>query len=333
MKSYCYRWLRPLLLAIITAITLLGIQACVGNLNQHSTLTIGLNSWPGYQIAFYGQTQGLFEQRGLTVEFKRFDNQQDNIRATMRGYQDASFVPLSEVMQADLTEEKPEFILVVNVSAGSDGIVARPGITSVQELVGKKVSARFGTISHLILLEALAAHNLDFQNVDIIDLSNQHGIKQLQQGTIDAAVLWEPDLHKTAKAIDGKVIHTTADVDSIIVDGLATRSSIIKQKRAELVKFIQVWFEIMDAVDANADLVFAKVAKQLNLAPETFAQDYQGLEKGDRAMNQEMLIDGRLNDIARQTYTLLSEDPRHGRIIHNDVKINGDLFSQALQNP
>ena len=315
------------------AIAVLGIKGCAGESKQSPSLTIGLNTWPGYQIAFHGQAQGLFQKRGLTVEFKHFDNQQDNIRATLRGYQDASFVPLSEVMQANVTEEKPEFILVVDVSAGSDGIAARPGITSVKDLKGKKVSASLGTISHLILLEALLKHNLDFQDVEIVDIANQHGIKQLQQGKIDAAVLWEPDLHITAEAVGGKVIHTTADLESIIVDGLATSSSLIESKRAELIKFIQVWFEIMDAIDANPDLVFATVDKELGLPPGTFKQDYQGLKKGDRAMNQRMLIDGRLNDVAQQTHQLLSEDPRHGRIIRNDVKINGDLFSQALQNP
>ncbi|MFN9175538.1 MAG: hypothetical protein ACK58N_13810 [Synechocystis sp.] len=137
----------------------------------------------------------------------------------------------------------------------------------------------------------------------------------------------------TAASVGGKVIHTTADVDSIIVDGLATRSSLIESKRTALVKFIQVWFEIMDAIEANPDLVFATVDKELNLPSGAFKQDYQGLKKGDQAMNQRMLIDGRLNDVAQQTYQLLSEDPRHGRIIRNDVEINGDLFSQALQNP
>lgn len=198
MQFYCRRWLKPLLLVFITAIALVGLKGCAGESEQLAPLTIGLNTWPGYQIAFYGQTQGLFQERGLTVEFKHFDNQQDNIRATLRGYQDASFVPLSEVMQANTTEDKPEFILVVDVSAGSDGIAARPGITSVKDLKGKKVSARLGTISHLILLEALAKHKINFQDVKIVDIANQHGIKQLQQGKIDAAVLWEPDLHLTS---------------------------------------------------------------------------------------------------------------------------------------
>jgi NitT/TauT family transport system substrate-binding protein len=146
-------------------------------------------------------------------------------------------------------------------------------------------------------------------------------------------VLWEPDLHTTAESIGGKVIHTTADVESLVVDGLATRSGLIEPKKAELIKFIQVWFEIMDAIDAAPDLVFTVVDKELELPPGTFKQDYQGLKKGDRAMNQRMLVDGHLNDIAQQTYTLLSEDHRHGRILRQDVKINGDLFSQALQTP
>ncbi|MFM1843008.1 MAG: hypothetical protein RLZZ490_1746, partial [Cyanobacteriota bacterium] len=138
MTQGLFRWLRFLSLTMIMAIAVLGLKGCFGNFNQHSTLTIGLNSWPGYQIALYGEAQGLFQKRGLTVEFKRFDNQQDNIRATLRGYQDASFVPLSEVMQSDGAEEPLQFILVTNISAGADGIAARPGINTVQDLAGRK---------------------------------------------------------------------------------------------------------------------------------------------------------------------------------------------------
>jgi NitT/TauT family transport system substrate-binding protein len=69
--------------------------------------------------------------------------------------------------------------------------------------------------------------------------------------------------------------------------------------------------------------------KILNQPPGTFAQDYQGLQKGDRAMNQQMLMDGRLDDIAHQTQQLLSRDSRYGRPIRQDVQANGDLFFQA----
>ena len=328
LKSRLFRFL-PLACVVLT-ITI-ALNSCVGNRDTLRSLKVGLNTWPGYQVALYAQATGLFHDHDLDVDFVWFSNQQDNIRATMRGAQDASFVPLSEVMQVDRTEDRPVFVLVVDISSGSDGIAARPEITSVEDLKGKKVSAKFSTVSHLILLEALQAHQIDAKDVDIVDVSNEHGAELLKKGQVSASVLWEPILANTAQTVQGKVIYHTGDVDSVVIDGLTTRSRLLKTKQSELVDFVEVWFEVMDALEADPKSVFAVVAKQLGISPETFAEDYSGLKKGDLAMNRRMFTEGRLQEAYQQTYQLLRSDPRHGRIIREDVEINAEILNKAMK--
>ena len=326
-----FRFLRLLTLACVVLGITIALKGCVWNRDTLRPFKVGLNTWPGYQVALYAQATGLFHEHNLEVDFVRFNNQQDNIRATMRGAQDASFVPLSEVMQVDRTKETPVFVLVVDVSSGSDGIAARPEITSVKDLKGKKVSAKFSTVSHLILLEALKAHQMEAKEVDIVDVSNEQGAELLKTGQITGAVLWEPILADTAKMVNGTIIHSTADVDSLVIDGLSTRSSILKTKQSELVDFLEVWFEVMDALEADPQSVFAVVAKQLGIPPETFAEDYAGLKKGDVALNRRMFTEGRLPQAYQETRQLLLSDPRHGRIIRDDVAINPEIFNKAIE--
>ncbi|WP_271254277.1 ABC transporter substrate-binding protein [Pseudanabaena sp. Chao 1811] len=330
MKS---KFLKVFALILCTCLTAIAIKAC--SFNNESTLKpfkVGLNSWPGYQIALYAKEAGLFRKRGLDVEFIRFINQQDNIRATMRGAQDVSFVPLPEVMQVDSAEEKPVFVMVVDISAGSDGIAAAPKIKSVKDLKGKKVSAKLSTVSHLVLLEALKANQLKPEDIEIVDVINERGANMLKKGDISASTLWEPLMTDTAKAVGGKVIHTTADVDSVVIDGVATRSSIVTTKQDELVSFIETWFEVMKAVETKPQEVFASVAKQLGMTTEAFAIDYKGLKKGDLAMNRRMFEGGRLKEAYQQTRQLLLADPRHGRNIREDVEINGIAVTKASKN-
>ena len=324
---------RFLMLGLFTCLTAIAIQSCI--LNKEAPLKpfkVGLNNWSGYQIAIYAKESGLFRKHGLEVEFVTFINQQDNIRATMRGAQDASFVPLPEVMQVDASQEKPVFVMVADISAGSDGIAASPDIKSVKDLKGKKVSAKLSTVSHLVLLEALTANQLKPEDVEIVDVSNERGASMLMKGEVSASVLWEPLKEKTAKAVGGQVIYTTADVDSVVIDGLATRSSIIQSKQDELVRFIQAWFDVMKAVETKPQEVFASVGKQLNMTAEEFATDYQGLIKGDLALNKRMFKGGRLLEAYQQTRQLLLSDPRHGRNIREDVEINATPITKATKN-
>lgn len=332
MKSKKIRFIALGLFAFLTAIALTLKGCSTTNESSLKPFKVGMNSWPGYQIALYAKDAGLFRKHGLDVEFVRLLNQQDNIRATMRGAQDASFVPLPEVMQVDDTEDKPVFVMVVDISAGSDGIAAAPDIKSVKDLKGKKVSAKLSTVSHLVLLEALKANQLNPADVEIVDVINERGAAKLKSGEISAATLWEPSMANTAKAVGGKVIYTTADVDSVVIDGLATRSSILASKQDELVRFIETWFEVMKAVETKPNEVFASVAKQLGMTTEAFAEDYKGLKEGDLAMNRRMFEGGRLQAAYQQTRQLLLSDPRHGRKIREDIEINAVPVTKATKN-
>jgi len=103
-------------------------------------------------------------------------------------------------------------------------------------------------------------------------------------------------------------------------------------KQDELVRFIQAWFDVMKAVETKPQEVFASVGKQLNMTAEEFATDYQGLKKGDIAMNRRMFEGGRLLEAYQQTRQLLLSDPRHGRNIREDVEINAIPITKATKN-
>ncbi|MBE9040071.1 ABC transporter substrate-binding protein [Oscillatoriales cyanobacterium LEGE 11467] len=298
---------------------------------EPQTLKVGMNRWPGFDVVLYAQEAGLFEKRGLNVELSVFENSQDATRAMIRGNLDAAFVPLWDVMQADPGNDRPAYVLVTNISAGADGIVAQPGIESVKDLRGKKVGAQLGTIDHLILLEALKLNQIDPGSVQIENLSNETTVQWMKEGRLDAAVVWEPLLSDTASAIGGNIIYTTEEVDSLVIDGLAVRSSFIEENRASLTQFILTWFDLMEAVETQPETVFASAAKQLGQNPEDFKSDYSGLKKGDIVMNRRMFeSQGRLWKATQQIADWLREDTRHGRIIREDVEINAEPVTAAI---
>jgi NitT/TauT family transport system substrate-binding protein len=322
------RWITLFVLAIAAT---LAIASCNAN-NQPKSLKVGLNSWPGFDIALYGQASDIFAERGLDVEFVRFDVAQDTVRALLRGSLDLAFVAFWEAIQADPGEDTPAYVMVTNVSYGADGIVAQPGIDSVEALRGKTVAAKLGSVNHLILLEALDLHQISPEEVNIADITNEEAEAQMLEGSLDAAVLWEPLLGQTATDIGGNVLFTTADLDSHVVDGLVARASYLKTNAEDVEFFILAWFDIMQAVEETPDAVFQSVAEQLGQDPAAFAGDYAGLKKGDIAMNEQMfLAQGRLETVQDQSIQFLKQDPRHGRVVRDDLDINPEPVQRAIQ--
>ena len=126
-------WISLLILFIVGVLSAIWINGCVAvQNNQLKPLRVGMNRWPGFDVALYAEEAGIFEKRGLEVELVQFDNAQDGARAMLRGALDAAFVPMWDVMQVDPGNDKPVFVMVTNISHGSDGIVTKSGIKSVK---------------------------------------------------------------------------------------------------------------------------------------------------------------------------------------------------------
>lgn len=307
----------------------------IGSCSQEKTLQplrIGITTWPGFDIALYGEASGIFKRRGLAVKFLRFQNQQDSLRAVMRGDLDAAFVSLWDVTQVEPRQNSPTLIMVSNISHGADGIVAKAGIKTVKELRGKRVGAKLATVNHLILLEALQLHQIDPAEIQIKDISNEVAAQYMLDGQLEGAVLWDPLLGEIREKIKGHVVFTTREIDSLVIDTLTSSKTTVESKHEELIQFILGWFDIMHAVEKEPEQVFSAIAKVLGEEATSFANAYAGLKKGDIAMNQRLFkAQGRLAEALPLLKGLLEKDPRHGKLSRADIDIDGSLVNEAIQ--
>ncbi|MFE2166462.1 ABC transporter substrate-binding protein [Streptomyces sp. NPDC059447] len=92
----------------------------------------------------------------------------------------------------------------------NEALVAKPGIGSVKELVGKKVATPFGSTAHYSLLAALTSAGVEPSAVQTIDLQPQDALAAWKRGDIDAAYVWTPTLSELTK--DGKVLVTSREL-------------------------------------------------------------------------------------------------------------------------
>jgi NitT/TauT family transport system substrate-binding protein len=329
-----------LIVVVAIALILPDLRQKVSNLTNFAqspiahltTLRIGINNWPGFTVINYAQANGILAKRGLKVELSYFDNLQDATRAMMRGYLDLTFTSLSDVMLAEPMSDRPVLLLVTNISAGADGILAKPAIKSIDDLPGKKIAAKLGTINHLILLEALKLHKVDPVTVQISDISMNTGITELLAGKVDAAVLWEPELSAIARQSRGNIIFTTKETDSIVIDVIASKADFVASQRPALIQLMLAWFDLIATIEQKPEQVFTWMEKKYQLTAGDFAYSYQGLTKGDRPLNARMFgAEKRLEKAIEETSQLWQSDPRHSRIIRKDIMIDPIPVNTAIK--
>ena len=132
---------------------------------------------------------------------------------------------------APSVSRKAVAILPTSTSAGADACLVQPGITTVQELKGKKVRGLSASVSEYTFdkgLEAQGENPADytFENLDPV----QVGVT-LQGGKIEAGVTWNPVVMETLKA-NGKIrrLFDSSLIKGHIIDMVtASRESLEKE--------------------------------------------------------------------------------------------------------
>jgi NitT/TauT family transport system substrate-binding protein len=311
---------------ILLASILLSAITCKGSGDEALTLRVGVNQWPGFDVMHHARKERLFEQRGLTVAWTTFDNQAESTRAVTRGSVDAAFASVWDTIHADTNQDSPVLILVTDVSHGADGITARPGIASMADLRGKRVAVRLGTITQLILLEALALHGMTSDDIEIVDTDMQVVERRMDDGTVDATVSWEPKLSRITAKTGGATVFTTREVSSLAVDGLVTSRKALDHKREALIRLLMVWLDVMHDLETRPDQVYDNAGAAIGVDAETFASSYAGLERGDRSLNEKMFGQELLRVIRAHNELLRT----HGRTVRSDAIFDAEILTAAL---
>ncbi|MHB8842398.1 MAG: ABC transporter substrate-binding protein, partial [Candidatus Aquicultor sp.] len=75
------------------------------------------------------------------------------------------------------------------------------GIRNISDLKGKRIGVMLGTISQFYLGRFLTLHDIDLQDVTLVDISPPESVDALTKGTVDAIITWQPYANTIEKAL------------------------------------------------------------------------------------------------------------------------------------
>jgi len=305
-------------------------EACSSNTQEDTDpkqkvqLSIAFASWPGFDIIYFAQEHKLFQKHGVEVKLIKYPDQESVTQAMQELKVDAAMISIWDVLM--LQGKHPyDILLTTNVSNGADGIVAEKRVTSIKELKGKKVATVKNSVNELILLEALQSAHMSFNDIKLIDMSNEEAVAALFHKKVSAAVVWEPLLTQTKKKIHGNIIFTTKDVNSSVIDVLIVDNESLQTKAAAWRKFLHAWYEMMEIQKRNKPMVM-QIVSEKTINPN-FAQDYSGLEAGDLELNREMFLNNRLKKTMHVITTLKERTQEQAPIYINTQFVKESIES------
>lgn len=242
---------------------------------DEDVLTVQLVTWGGYAPGLYfnegaqASTRSRFyKDYGLKVQFILNDNLDAALNAWVADEYDvlvqtADAFPLYTA-PTDIYAYQPKIIMQVDWSRGGDVIIAKRGINSINDLKGKRVAVAEPSPSQTLLITALEAAGLKYEDVQIVASPDPVVAATTFKGPdVDAAVVWSPFHLEALRDIAGsKVLVSTEEQSHIIGDIMFAKESYIQQNRDKINAFYEGWMKAIAEINAS-ESNRAKAAKIL----------------------------------------------------------------------
>ena len=241
-------------------------------------LKIGYSDWPGWVAWEIAIEKEWFKEEGVDVVFEWFDYVA-SMDAFAAGKLDGVGMTNGDALVTGATGAKSVMILMNDYSNGNDMVIAGPGISSIEQLKGKKVGVEIGFVGHLLLLNALEKAGMTEADVELVNVPTNETPQVLASGEVDAVVAWQPSSGQALNLVPGSTaIYTSANEPGLIYDLLCVSPESLAARRDDWKKVIKVWYRAVDYLKdpATSDDAVKIMASRVGLDPAEYKSFING---------------------------------------------------------
>jgi NitT/TauT family transport system substrate-binding protein len=237
-----------------------GHQASAGLLGR--PLRVGIVPWPGYAgglVANNGlranKDSDFWRNHNLLVQFvivpDEAELRNDFARGGEKGGVDITWSTVDSLAQqfpAFVKEGiQPRAFMQADWSRGADAIIASAGIERIEDLRGKKIAVSMSASQWLLEYSLensslTSAERTEIRNQRLTTKGSQEARDLFVNGSVDAAVLWEPDVTEAINRRTGanRLIDTSAAAN-LIADVMVAKEEFIQEHPEVIAAFIRGW--------------------------------------------------------------------------------------------
>jgi NitT/TauT family transport system substrate-binding protein len=213
---------------------------------------------------------GYMEEEGITVELTEFQDGPTIIAAMESGSIDIGYIGQGA---HKLSINGQATIFALSHISNGDALIAGKGITSVEDLAGKKVAYSSGSSSEDILLNSLTNAGMTMDDINALDMDASAIVTAMLSGGVDAAATWSPNSLKILEEMPDATKLTdnlTFSDKTVSLASWIAMPDYAKENKDVLVRFTRALFKAMDyAADDHQQETAELIAKQVAQDTET----------------------------------------------------------------
>lgn len=266
MKLYFLRW--------VTWLSLLAIlNSCDISSMPSTPLRIAIHTWPGYEFIFLAHQEKWIDQQVKLVETKSATN---SLQALKDGLVDGAALTLDEVLRAREMQIPLTIVLIFDISAGADMLIAKPNIKNLTDLKGKRIGVEQNALGAVMLSQALQTSGLDPLDIEQVALTIDQHEHAWKSGEIDALITFDP-IASHLLSLDAHRLYDSRQIPNLIIDVLAIHQKAIDTHKGAIKHLIAGHFKALNHFSNNTQDASYRMATHLNVAPAKVVTNYKGL--------------------------------------------------------
>ncbi len=277
-RSWRARWLAASLALLLSATA----AACGDDDDEAATdggdagssaepITLGYSAWPGWFPWAVTEEQGFFEEAGVEVELKWFDDYLASLTALSAGQLDANSQTLNDTLVGVSAGDDQVVVLVNDNSAGNDAIIVDESINTIEDLAGKTVAAEPGVVDHFLLLQGLDSVGMSEADIQFTGLPTADAAAAFSNGEFDATGVFAPFTLQALERPGSKVLFDSADFPGTIPDFLVFNGDVVEERPEDIQKIVDAWYMTLEWIAANPDEANAIMAEHAGVSVEEYA--------------------------------------------------------------
>jgi NitT/TauT family transport system substrate-binding protein len=262
--------------------TIAGTVAC----STRTPLRVGVRTWSGYHCITLAKKQGWYEKEALQlVPMARADLAREALR---RGDIDAATMTLGAAVRLHAQGVPLQVVLVCDVSAGEDVVMARPDLASLAALKGRRIGVETTTTLGIIMLaEVLRVARLRRADVEVVPIGEDH-FDAWQRGGLDAVLTYGPlaeqlGAHGLVRLVDSR------NLRPLIMGVVAARTDRLAGHESALRALVAGHFRARQVLQGNSIDASYVLASLVGSQPQHVRRTCVGLDLPDVADNRREL--------------------------------------------
>lgn len=240
-------------------------------------LRIGITDWPGYEYFYLAQESGLARAQGLDLRVNQHSSLEDQRFSYERGDVDVLATTVSEALAIcqEVPVRCPQLVLVLDESAGGDQLVARAGITGVEDLRGQAVGLERSVLAEYLLLRALEPRGLGLSDVRLSYGGPRALFDRLREGTVAALVTYPPHSQGLMGDPRFQVLFSSRQLPREVVDVLAVSPELVRRRPRQVGALVATWWAARRLATSQPHRATALMARRQGVSVAAFHQSEQ----------------------------------------------------------